>query len=82
MTAIASSSDGLVCLSDLARDLNVTASNLQKPLRDLVRAGLVSRLPSGDSKRKFYARNDSLAWAFALEIAATAERLSLSEQLP
>jgi len=77
MVAIASAEDGLVCLSDLAKALDVTPSNLQKPLRDLTRAGLLSRMPSGDSKRRYYRRNESLAWAFALEIAGTADGLDL-----
>jgi hypothetical protein len=72
MVAIASSTDGIVCLTDLARELDVVVSNLQKPLRDLLLAGLLTRLPSGDSKRRFYQRNASLAWAFAVEIAASA----------
>jgi hypothetical protein len=76
MVAIASS-DGVVCLTDLARQLDVTVSNLQKPLRDLTLAGLLSRLPSGDSKRRYYRRNVSLAWAFAVEVAAGAESLGL-----
>jgi DNA-binding MarR family transcriptional regulator len=69
MVAIASSPDGLVCLKDLAAELSVTPSNLQKPLRDLVAADLLSRMPSGDSKRRYYRRNDSLAWAFAVEMS-------------
>jgi DNA-binding IclR family transcriptional regulator len=77
MIAIASSEDGLVCLTDLAKQLELTASNLQHPLRDLVRCGLLSRLPPGDSKRRYYQRNQSLAWAFAVEVASQAERLGL-----
>jgi DNA-binding MarR family transcriptional regulator len=77
MVAIASSDDGLVCLTDLAKQLNLTPSNLQSALRDLVRCGFLSRLPQGDSKRRFYRRNESLAWAFAVEVASQAEKLGL-----
>ncbi|HUA40155.1 MAG TPA: helix-turn-helix domain-containing protein [Streptosporangiaceae bacterium] len=77
MVAIASSRDGLVCLTDLAKDLQLTPSNLQHPLRDLVRCGLLSRLPPGDSKRRFYQRNESLAWPFVVEMASHAEGLGL-----
>lgn len=78
MVAIGRSADGIVCLTDLSRDLGVTTSNLQNPLRDLVAAGLLSRLPSGDSKRKFYRRNTSLAWQFAVEMAEAASGLALA----
>jgi DNA-binding transcriptional ArsR family regulator len=77
MVAIASSQDGLVCLTDLAKDLELTPSNLQNPLRDLVRCGLLSRLPPGDSKRRYYRRNESLAWPFVVEMASQAEGLGL-----
>lgn len=77
MVAIASSEDGLVCLTELAKHLELTPSNLQNPLRDLVRCGFLSRLPPGDSKRRYYRRNESLAWAFALEAASQAEHLGL-----
>jgi DNA-binding IclR family transcriptional regulator len=77
MVAIASTQDGLVCLTDLAKQLGLTPSNLQSPLRDLVRCGLLSRLPPGDSKRRYYRRNESLAWAFAVEIATQAEHIGL-----
>jgi DNA-binding IclR family transcriptional regulator len=77
MLAIAFSEDGLVCLTDLARDLGLTPSNLQNPLRDLVRCGLLSRLPPGDSRRRYYRRNESLAWAFVVEMASQAAGLGL-----
>jgi len=75
MVAIASAKDGLVCLTDLADQLRIPPSNLQGPLRDLVRCGLLSRLPLAGSKRRYYQRNESLAWAFAHEMTSQAERL-------
>lgn len=72
MVAIAQSTDGIISLGELAAQLGLTASNLQNSLRDLTRAGLLSRLPPGDSKRRYYRRNESLAWAFVQEIAASA----------
>lgn len=73
MVAIALSPDGLVCQGDLARALAITPSNLQRPISDLTTSNLISKLPYGDSRRRFYRRNDSLAWEFALELLASAE---------
>lgn len=78
MAAIATADDGIVCLTDLARSLDVTPSNLQRPLQSLTTAELISRLPSGDSRRRYYRRNPSLAWEFALELVRTIERSSIS----
>lgn len=69
MIAIARSQDGLVCLTDLARELDVSISNLQTPLQNLVMLGLISALPRGDGRRKFYIRNASAAWDWARELA-------------
>ena len=77
MVAIASSEEGIVCLTELAKALDLAPSNLQNPLRDLTRCGLLSRLPPGDSKRRYYRRNESLAWAFVVEMASQAEGLRL-----
>lgn len=78
MVAIAASADGLVCLTDLAKELDVTASNLQNSLRALTSAGLVARMSSGDSRRRYYVRQDSLAWDFATQIAQRAGALALT----
>ena len=42
---------GIVCLSDLARELDVTPSNLQRPLVALTVAGLLSKDERGDSRQ-------------------------------
>lgn len=68
MLAIARSETGLVTLTELATDLDVAVSNLQKPLGSLAAAGLIAPLPQGDSRRKFYIRNDSLAWEWVEEL--------------
>lgn len=70
MLAVADSDDGIVCLTDLARELDVSISNLQQPLKALVATRLVTPLPSGDSRRKFYVRNPSSAWMWARELRA------------
>jgi DNA-binding MarR family transcriptional regulator len=75
MLAVADTKDGIVCLTDLAHTLNVTMSNLQQPLKALVATGLLSPLPAGDSRRKFYLRNPSAAWAWAQELAAAGREL-------
>jgi hypothetical protein len=78
MVAIADSPTGRVCLSDLAEELGHRGvSNIQAPLRDLVRAGLLIRLPAGDSRRKWYRRENSTGWDFAREAAASAPGLAL-----
>ena len=72
MVAIAESNDGIVCLTDVARTLDVSISNLQTPLRNLVTLGLITPLAQGDGRRKFYLRNPSAAWDWARELAAAA----------
>ena len=80
MVAVADSPSGKVCLSDLAEELgHRSVSNIQAPLRDLVRAGLLTRLPDGDTRRKWYRREASKAWEFAREAAASAPGLALAE---
>jgi hypothetical protein len=73
MTFIAGLDDGIFCLKDASDALDVGNSCLQRPLSDLRDAGLVSDLHSGDSRRRYYQRNPSLAWDFALELASQAE---------
>jgi hypothetical protein len=68
MLAVAASDDGIVCLTDLARQLDVSISNLQGPLRAMISAGLLTPLPRGDSQRKFYIRNPSAGWTWAHEL--------------
>ncbi|MBF4161026.1 MarR family transcriptional regulator [Nocardioides sp. CBS4Y-1] len=64
-------SDGLVNPGDLTADLGYRSqSAVQAPLRDLVDAGLLVRLPS-DAGRTYYQRIDSSAWRFALELVAS-----------
>ncbi|MEO6944779.1 MAG: MarR family transcriptional regulator [Lacisediminihabitans sp.] len=73
MVSIANSPDGLVSLGELSAQLGVTPSNLQKPLQSLLDTALISPTHSGDSRRIYYIRNESLAWAWALELAGRAE---------
>ena len=76
MARIAASEDGIVCLKDLASDLGASPSSVQKPLKDLVAAGLLTPLPAGDSKRRFYQRTPSSGWGFASELVDDCERAS------
>lgn len=80
MLAVADSSDGIVCLSDLAGTLGVAISNLQQPLKALLTTGLLSPLPAGDSRRKFYIRNASAAWQWARELQEAAVQDSRLDQ--
>jgi hypothetical protein len=77
MVAIAESTDGIVCLTDLARVLDVSISNLQVPLKNLITLGLITPLPRGDSRRKFYMRNPSPAWDWARELIESARSAAL-----
>ncbi|MER7558840.1 type IV toxin-antitoxin system AbiEi family antitoxin domain-containing protein [Nocardioides sp. NPDC126508] len=66
-------SQGVINPSELAADLGLPAvSAIQNPLRDLVEAGLLLRLPTTAGKT-YYERVDSAAWTFALELVATLE---------
>ena len=69
MLAVARSDDGIVCLTELAKALEVSVSSLQKPFQALVHARLISPLPDADSRYRFYTRNPSAAWAWAEELA-------------
>jgi len=69
MLAIGDSPDGLVSLGELSAQLGVTPSNLQKPMQSLLDTALISPTHSGDSRRIYYIRNESLAWAWARELA-------------
>lgn len=68
MLAIADSEDGLVTLTDVARTLAVSTSNVQGPLKSLIECGLLTPLPQGDSRSRFLMRNRSAAWDWAQEM--------------
>ena len=74
MLAITEAAGGIVCLTDLARTTGISVSNLQVPLKNLVDLCFLSALPRGDSRRKFYMRNEGAAWAWARELALAASR--------
>lgn len=69
MLEVGRSDDGIVCLTDLAKSLDVSVSSLQKPFQSLVHARLINLLPDADSRYRFYARNPSAAWQWAEELA-------------
>lgn len=69
MLAVAESTDRRVCLSDLARELDLTTSNVQKPLRALIDVGLLSGPISADLRKKMYTRIDSPAWDWAYQLS-------------
>jgi hypothetical protein len=68
MLAVAAADDGFVSLSALSRQLDITISNLQGPVRALVALGLLTPIPHGDSRHRSYLRNPSTAWAWAEEL--------------
>ncbi len=76
MIEIARAIEGLINPSDLAESLGYRAqSTLQAPMRDLEHAGLITRLPPGESRSKtWYMRNASLAWDWVRELADSLER--------
>lgn len=65
--------DGVINPGDLTEQLGFRAqSSVQAPLRDLTRAGLITRVPTSSGKT-YYRRNSSLAWAWVEEVAVTAQ---------
>jgi DNA-binding IclR family transcriptional regulator len=68
MLAVAASPDGIVCLTELAKELEVSVSSLQRPFESLVQSRLLSPLPDADSRFRYYARNPSSAWSWAREL--------------
>ncbi len=60
----------IVSLGELAQQLGLSPSSIQTPFHNLVDAYLLSPLPSGESKRKFYQANKSAAWVWAKELEA------------
>lgn len=77
MLAVLDTDDGFVSLTDLANRLDVTVSNLQGPLRALVTLGLLTPIPHGDSRHRFYLRNPSQAWAWVEELHAQVRAMAL-----
>ncbi|WP_347346216.1 hypothetical protein [Microbacterium sp.] len=73
MLAIRTLQEEVVTLGELAIALRVPVSSLQKPFHSLVRAGLLTPLPSDDSRRKFYGVAKSSAWDWAEELAQRVE---------
>lgn len=77
MAAIAQS-DGLVNPSDLAEELGFRAqSALQKPLQDLIAAGLITR--QDGVGRVYYRRNPHSLWDATLELVAQALAADVAE---
>lgn len=69
-------STGVINPTELAADLGLAAvSAIQNPLRDLVEAGLLLRLPTTAGKT-YYERVESSAWSFARELAATLDAVA------
>jgi DNA-binding transcriptional ArsR family regulator len=66
MVAIAHAPDGRVNPTDLAIDLGLAQSAFQKPLRDLLEAGLVTH--ELEFRRNVYIRQPSKVWNWILEL--------------
>lgn len=77
MLAVADSEDGLVTLTDLAKALDISTSNVQVALRSLIATGLLSELPRDDNRRKYLIRNPSSAWDWAREMRNSVEMTSV-----
>lgn len=74
MLAIVASEDGIVTLTDVHRTMDgVSMSSLQKPFESLVSCGLLTPLPSGDSRSRFFSRNDSPAWQWAMQLSSNVD---------
>jgi DNA-binding IclR family transcriptional regulator len=68
MLAIAADLSQLVTLSDLARDLGVGPSQVQKPLVSLVESGLLVPHDVPGGRYRLYVPVESPAWAWAEEL--------------
>lgn len=80
MIAIGRDPAGRVCLTDLAIELGLAnASNLQDPLKDLAKAGLITRLPASDTRRQYYRREQSIAWQWVEQLNDACMGLTLIE---
>lgn len=66
MIAIANAPDGRVNPTDLSRELGLAQSAFQKPLRDLLEAGLVAHELS--LRRNVYVKQPSLVWDWVAEL--------------
>lgn len=77
MLAVEASTDGLVTLTELTKEVGVSASNIQKPIESMVAAGLLTELPRGDSRTKHMLRNPSAAWEWARELQKQAQLSSM-----
>jgi hypothetical protein len=74
MSAIARSR-GVVNSGDLAADLKFRAqSSIQGPMRDLLKAGLLSELPDVGTRRKLYERKECSVWAWIEEVVEQFEQ--------
>lgn len=73
MLAIADTEGGIVSLGEIAKSLDLSPSQIQKPFADLKQLGLIAELPAADSRRKFCIRQPSPAWDWAREMARTVE---------
>ncbi|KQQ65403.1 MarR family transcriptional regulator [Microbacterium sp. Leaf320] len=73
MLAIARSEDGLCTLTELAQQTGVAMSSLQRPFQSLVDVGLISPVPDADSRYRYFLRNPSAAWTWAVELASAAQ---------
>ena len=76
MLEVADSEDGIICLTDLSKALDVTMSSLQRPFECLVVSALISPLPDADSRFRYYTRNPSAAWNWAYELAGLSDRVA------
>lgn len=71
MSAFAQAEDGKINLSALAVEQGVSASVYYSPVNDLLRAGLVERLPRQlPERRRWYQRSDSAVWPCVRALAA------------
>lgn len=78
MLAIREADGQVVTLGELASQLAIPVSSIQKPFHALVDAGLLTFLDTGESRRKFYQANKSAAWDWAAELASN---VSMAQRL-
>ena len=70
MMAILNIEDGVCSLTELAIDLCVPLSSLQRPFDALVELDLIRPIPDGETKVRFHIRTSGPAWNWAQSLAS------------
>lgn len=70
MSEILRSEDGIFTLTEMARAVGTSPSNLQGSIDKLLVLDLITRLPESETKSVHYMRNESAGWTWAIALEA------------